>query len=218
MEIFKRHLSFNYFYGFLFLLNLLVLSHFVSYRIVAKPMIMASLIGCYITNEKKQNNGFNLAMIAALFGDAFLLFEGIDFFKIGLICFLVMQVLYTYTFYQQYVPDAKKLGLTLITLSATAGGVIYTIQDKLGELTVPIIIYAIAIVLMATSAIMRNPRLKGYRTMIVGVMLFVISDAVLALKEFGSGTPMLSYIVMITYMIAQFLIVKSQLIDSPSAT
>ena len=100
-----KYKSFTIFYSIIFFLNLLFFTWLTEYRVVSKPMIMASLIGFYISSAKKQSNAFLLAMIFALFGDIFLMFNGEEFFLIGLSCFLVMQLLYTITFLKDRVND-----------------------------------------------------------------------------------------------------------------
>ena len=92
MQYFERFKSFNIYFIILILLNILVLFVIQEYRMVAKPLIMASLIGFYIGHESRQSNGFIMGMIFALMGDIFLLFTSKEFFILGLLCFLLMQI------------------------------------------------------------------------------------------------------------------------------
>ncbi|KXK36730.1 MAG: YhhN-like protein [Bacteroidetes bacterium OLB9] len=70
-------------------------------------------------------------------------------------------------------------------------------------------IYILAITTMVGTAFNRRKNIPWYREVTVGVVLFLISDAVLGLSEFNIiDLPFSSTIVMLTYMIAQYLIVR----------
>lgn len=205
---FKKHLPFTLFFGVIFFLNILFMYVLQDYRMVAKPMIMASLIGFYITVERRQSNAFVLAMIFALLGDVFLMFKGDDFFLIGLLCFMVMQLLYTFLFSREGSKDMKRLLMISLPLLLLTVGVISVLWNDLGDLRIPVLVYAMAITAMVISAIYRKNILKGYSAVVLGVVLFLISDAVLAISKFGGALPFQDIVIMSTYMTAQFLIVR----------
>jgi uncharacterized membrane protein YhhN len=205
---FKKHLPFTLFFGVIFFLNILFMYVLQDYRMVAKPMIMASLIGFYITVERRQSNAFVLAMIFALLGDVFLMFKGDDFFLIGLLCFMVMQLLYTFLFSREGSKDMKRLLMISLPLLLLTVGVISVLWNDLGDLRIPVLVYAMAISAMVISAIYRKNVLKGYSAVVLGVVLFLISDAVLAISKFGGALPFQDIVIMSTYMTAQFLIVR----------
>lgn len=209
MQYFERFKSFNIYFIILILLNILVLFVIQEYRMVAKPLIMASLIGFYIGHESRQSNGFIMGMIFALMGDIFLLFTSKDFFILGLLCFLLMQIFYTLEFKKDLVSDKKQL--------TTRYGVVYLIGivflailwNGLGSMFWYVAIYILAITTMVGTAFNRRKNIPWYREVTVGVVLFLISDAVLGLSEFNIiELPFSSTIVMLTYMIAQYLIVR----------
>lgn len=179
-----------------------------EYRVVSKPMIMASLIGFYISSAKKQSNAFLLAMIFALFGDIFLMFNGEDFFLIGLSCFLVMQVLYTFTFLKDRINVLKSIIYRSLPIMFVSIAVITYLWDGLGEMRIPVAIYTAAITMMVISALIRRSNVKWYLPVVAGVLLFMVSDALIALSKFGPSFSGIEYGVMATYMIAQYLIVR----------
>ncbi|MCZ2339137.1 MAG: lysoplasmalogenase [Chitinophagales bacterium] len=167
---------------------------------VAKPLIMASLIGFYIGHESRQSNGFIMGMIFALMGDIFLLFTSKEFFILGLLCFLLMQIFYILEFKKDLVSDKKQL--------ITRYGVIYLIGivflailwNGLGSMFWYVAIYILAITTMVGTAFNRRKNIPWYREVTVGVVLFLISDAVLGLSEFNIiDLPFSSTIVMLTY-------------------
>jgi len=204
---FKKYTRFTIFFGILFMLNILFMYVLQDYRMVAKPMIMASLIGFYITVERRQSNAFVLAMIFALLGDVFLMFKGDDFFLIGLVCFMAMQLLYTYLFSREGSNDIKKLLIIGIPITLLTLVIISLLWSDLGELRIPVLIYALAISGMVISAIYRKSTMNGYLSVVSGVILFLISDAILAISKFGGAIPYQDVIIMSTNMAAQFLIV-----------
>jgi uncharacterized membrane protein YhhN len=210
MDSFK-YKSFTIFYGIIFSLNLLFFTWLTEYRVVSKPMIMASLIGFYISSAKKQSNAFLLAMIFALFGDIFLMFNGEDFFLIGLGCFLVMQVLYTFTFLKDKVNDIRSMIYRSLPVIIVSMAVITFLWDGLGEMRIPVAVYTAAISMMVISALIRRSNVIWYLPVVTGVLLFMVSDALIAVSKFGSSFSGIEYAVMATYMLAQYLIVRGMI-------
>lgn len=206
-----KYKSFTIFYSIIFFLNLLFFTWLTEYRVVSKPMIMASLIGFYISSAKKQSNAFLLAMIFALFGDIFLMFNGEDFFLIGLGCFLVMQVLYTITFLKDRVNDILLIIYRSLPILFISIAVIAYLWNGLGEMRIPVSVYTAAISLMVISALIRRSNMYWYFPVVIGVILFMISDALIAVSKFGPSFNGIEYGVMATYMLAQYLIVRGMI-------
>ena len=202
-----KYLKFTIFFGIIFLLNLLFLTYLPEYRAVAKPMIMASLIGFYISVERRQSNAFILAMIFALFGDVFLLFTSDIFFIIGLCCFLGMQLLYAFIFAKESSHNPKQLWFAIFGAGIAGITLITYIWSGLGILKVAVLVYCVAIISMIVTAVNRKQSLPGYSSVAIGVMLFLISDAILAITKFKTSFNGSEYLIMSTYMAAQFLIV-----------
>lgn len=215
MEFLSRYRSFTIFYSFIFIANLAFFTVLTEYRMVSKPMIMASLIGFYISTVSKQSNVFIMAMIFALFGDIFLLMKGEDFFLLGLGSFLLMQLLYAAEFYKDHITDRKSIFIkSFPVLLVTSCTMIY-LWDKLGNMRWPVLIYALAISLMIITALIRSPKIKWYQPVVVGVILFMLSDMALAVSKFGQMADLsIQYFVMATYMIAQYLIVRGMVEQS----
>jgi len=151
---------------------------------------MAGLIGFYIFIEKRQSNAFLAGLIFALLGDCFLLFSTVEFFVIGLICFLIMQVCYAVAF------NTKRR------------------WKDLGSIRTAVAFYAVAITIMAIYAYLRHPRLRGYKIVLLGVILFILSDALLAADKFNGTIPYGQIMVMVTYMLAQYFIVTGEVLSN----
>jgi uncharacterized membrane protein YhhN len=205
----KKYPYFNIFYFLIVVSNIVVLYYLTEYRSVAKPMIVASLIGFYITHAKKQSPGFIMALIFALMGDIFLMIEGEAFFILGLGSFLLMQILYIVEFLKDKTGFNNKSVIPIIGLSLIGAGFIFVLWPNLGNLKWPVTLYVFAVCTMVASAILRRKEIRWYSFVVVGVFLFFISDAWIALTKFDViSDHMSSVIIMISYMIAQYLIVR----------
>lgn len=209
MNLFNKHRNFNLLYLIIIVANILFMHVLTDYRMVSKPMIMASLIGFYISTERKQSNAFIMAMIFALFGDIFLMFKHEDFFLLGLGSFLIMQLLYTFTFLKDRIKDIKVIFIKAMPVLLISAAIIFYLWHDLATLQIPVLIYTLAISMMVISALIRRTSILWQFPVIVGVILFMISDAVLAISKFGNMvTPLAEITIIVTYMLAQYLIVR----------
>jgi uncharacterized membrane protein YhhN len=80
---------------------------------------------------------------------------------------------------------------------------------SLGDLKIPVTIYASVISIMLLFAfngflVWENP---GNKYIFVGAIVFVISDSILAVNKFYSPIERSSFFIMLTYLVAQYLIV-----------
>ena len=179
---------------------------------ILKPLIMASLMGLYISKASPQHPGFLLAMVFALFGDIFLLFEGDLFFKLGLACFLVMQLFYIAYF------NRNRTGITQIKMVIILGVLLTCVLflfyafDRLGENRIYVIAYSIALSTMAVFAILRSSRFI-FGPLALGACLFVISDLALAWNKFIKAFEGAGILILLTYALAQFLILNGVIFD-----
>ena len=206
MNFIQSHKYFVSFFTVVFTCNILFLHILTEYVIVAKPLIMCSLLGYYITHASPQSKSFLLALIAALFGDIFLLMPGEEFFLLGLGCFLAMQLLYLYCFLRQRSPIQSKMLTPVLLVFATAGICLVILWPGLQLMKIPVSIYTLAISAMAAAAWLRT-RARHYTWVAWGTVLFMVSDLTLALNKFYATLPLASEIIMATYMAAQFLII-----------
>jgi uncharacterized membrane protein YhhN len=146
----------------------------------------------------------------ALLGDVLLMLPGDSslYFQLGLGSFLIMQLSYIRLFTQQasglaWVPAHARLPL---------GGVMIYVFLFLAFLSpylasgmkIPVTLYALALGSMLYFAIcLRNQKI------VLGAFLFVVSDSVLAFGKFYYSFPMISTVVMSTYIVAQLLLISA---------
>lgn len=85
---------------------------------------------------------------------------------------------------------------------------IFLLWESLGSMRIPVAVYTMAIAAMVISGVIRRQNIKWYIPMIAGVVLFMISDAGIAINKFAAPFTGADYFIMSTYMVAQYLIVR----------
>lgn len=181
---------------------------------IAKPAIVASLIVLVINTSshlpKTIKNLTITALIFALLGDVLLMFAELSphFFSAGLVAFLLAHLYYVLVFFKHRNGDRSPL-VFIVILLIYALVLFYFLKDGLGVMLFPVIIYMSIILTMATAAYLRKNKVNSmsYRLVFTGAIFFMISDSILALNRFYESIPWSNISIMITYAIAQYLIV-----------
>jgi len=156
-----------------------------------------------------------LGLIACLAGDYFLSIEGNRNFLGGLSAFLIGHLFYIAHFSADFdqtnllLPQSRE---TLLVLAALAAVVLLRLWPWLQELKIPVILYTFAIMAMAYFARMAQPGLL----VLTGVVLFVISDVILANDKFTPLTrsffrKLMPHAVWLLYFSGQSLIVAGSI-------
>lgn len=175
-------------------------------RFFTKPLLLPLLILIYITrlkSEKIQLDKLFLAgLVLSFFGDLFLLFKW--GFLPGLGSFLLAHVFYIISFRKKTQNNIWKFWPIILGLFATT--LLVFLFPYLKEMKVPVIIYAIVISLMMYSALKTQNR-----NLIIGALLFLISDTLLSINLFFQPLMILNLFVMITYVFAQWFLVRGML-------
>lgn len=187
-------------------------------RYFFKPIILPALLGYYVTKATTRSNTFLVALFFCWAGDVLLMFDGEMFFMLGLVAFLTGHVFYIFSFRQFAWPNSTTLLPTQkvryafpILLAAT--GLVVVLYPKLGAFKIPVIVYAVVIMLMAINALFRIgfTNRASFIWVFVGAILFMVSDSALAINKFHTSFAGASIIIMLTYISAQFLIVEGVL-------
>lgn len=186
-------------------------------RFYAKPLIIPALMLYYYYAVVRHNNLSRLFLLGLFFsfaGDVFLLWD--NYFIPGLICFLITHLIYIIYFIKtanQVGFHLKKYPLLVIPVVAYAMSLLWILLPSLGTLTLPVVIYATVISAMLLAAINLFKKMAAtvYFYYITGAVLFVLSDSLLALNKFYHPFPMAGISIMVTYILAQYLITKGSI-------
>ena len=89
-------------------------------------------------------------------------------------------------------------------------GLIVVLYPFLGDLKIPVIFYALVLILMVLSALFRYGYTNNVSFWMVfcGAVLFMVSDSVLAINKFLEPVSHGAFWIMLTYCSAQFFIVS----------
>ena len=177
-----------------------------------KPLLMPILIVFVFQNTKFKSPLISLyiALLFSAIGDDLLLFSSLSdiYFLLGLLSFLVTQVFYCFIFYK-LIKWKKNRKISLILVFFYFSYLLCFLSlvfPYFGELIVPVLIYAFVIAIMGLLGF-----ISGFQSnnnfIILGSILFVISDSFIALNKFyfvSISSDFLQVIIMLTYVIAQF--------------
>ncbi len=179
----------------------------------SKPLILIALIVFFYKQSKHLNKSIRvitlLALMFSLIGDVLLMFvnKSANFFMSGLVAFLIAHIMYISVFYKSRNKTANKLPIIVILL-IYASGLFYFLIDGLGEMLIPVLLYLLVILTMATTAFIRKRSNKdSYKLVFIGAVFFMISDSLLALNKFYEPLPFSNISIILTYALAQYLIV-----------
>ena len=183
---------------------------------IFKPLIIFSLVFLYVFSLPKRLKWYVIALEFSFFGDVFLLFEGELFFILGLISFLLAHLL----FIKIVIDRIEKNNLKTMLVSSFPfliifGLLMFTLLDSLNELLIPVIIYGLVISIFGTVALIDYIQTKSKTAlfMLLGAVIFIISDTTLAINKFYSPSHFFEILVMVTYVLAQYFIFRSMVLS-----
>jgi uncharacterized membrane protein YhhN len=182
-----------------------------------KALIVPVLMILFICNLKMSLNKIHSIMFTGLFfsfaGDVLLEVpkDYGDMFLPGLFSFLIAQLMYLLAFLKtpgENIVFMKKPWLLMPVLIAGAVLVIYLFKG-LGAMKIPVITYAAVILTMVAGAVNRLGKVNrvSYFLVLAGAILFVMSDSSIAINNFRHHFKGASFFIMVTYILAQYLIV-----------
>jgi len=181
---------------------------------VTKPLVLVSLIIFFLKHNEhldpKTKTVMLLALLFSLLGDILLMFveNSSNFFIGGLVAFLLAHVMYILVFLKKRNQKKVSIPITFV-LIIYASGLFYVLKDSLGEMFIPVIAYILVILSMVISASLRKNSVSkaSYNLVFIGALFFMVSDSVLAVNKFYNPIPLSNILIMLTYAIAQYLIV-----------
>ncbi len=181
-----------------------------------KPILLPFLIlETYSSENFKTKNLLLSALLFSWIGDIILMFadKGELYFIFGLVSFLIAHIIFILLFTKQEKENTssnKLFWVGLLIVGFYLFGMLVLLYPSLGDLKIPVTVYAITISTMLLMAIKGyfNWRKPNNLTVLLGALIFVSSDSILAINKFHSTLPQSGFLIMITYIVAQFLITK----------
>lgn len=179
-------------------------------QFILKALIIPWLVVIFLINLKPFDNRMNtlilLGLIFSWAGDMVLQIT----FVPGLILFLLAHAMYLAAF---FMTPGKSTIFTLriwllIPVLLYGAGLCWYLYGDLGDMRLPVIVYAAVILLMLTGALNRSEKVNrnSYRLVLAGAVLFVLSDSAIAVNRFTWDFDYSGFVIMSTYIAAQYLI------------
>lgn len=155
------------------------------------------------------------ALIFSWAGDLFLMYgHESSYFLGGLGAFLIAQILYILILNKSV--DQKQVFLIKPLIPVILYGILLlsVLIPNAGNLVMPIVLYAVCLLGMVGSALLRQGRTikESFKWALIGAILFVLSDSLIAMDKFVLDLPYGSSFVMTTYILAQYYLVKGILL------
>ncbi|QIA06190.1 lysoplasmalogenase [Pseudomonas fluorescens] len=185
-------------------------THAALLCLLVKPLPVLALLGwLHDAPPSDYRRWISLGLIFSLIGDVLLAWPG-DLFVFGLGAFLVAHLAYL----KAYLSDCRRLALLPLILALSVGAVLLgiLISSGLGPLTVPVIVYGMAISAMLWRALARLGSGVPQRSALLaagGAVAFVFSDSVIGINRFVSPFNAAPYIIILSYWLGQWGIAAS---------
>lgn len=196
----------------------------ISLEYPVKPLIMIWIAVFFLLNRQKKEftNPVLLAFFFSWLGDILLMLSGRNemLFYAGVGGFFFAQIFYIYTF--TVYPNSNVKGLIqkkpliifyFLAYLAAIYGFLYSDLDHMMKPV--ILIYAISLIGMSLMALNRKGRVQhgSFILVFLGSILFVLSDSMIAIDKFHSEIPMAGFLIMITYISAQYMIMRGLILE-----
>jgi len=188
-----------------------------TFEYVAKPFILLWITVYFLLNTHRES--FRWLVILAFFfswiGDLILMFAWKNdlFFFSGIGGFFLSQVTYIFAFRKYKLEPGRSLlsrkPLWLLMFVLILGSIYWLIWPGLEGIMKPVVfIYALSLVGMSIAAFNRYGRtdMRSFWITFSGSLLFMASDSLLAVFKFLNDIPHGGFLVMVTYIAAQYLI------------
>jgi len=205
----------------------IILEHLNNFlpALIVKSLIIPALMLYYHLNIRKSYTSFHRLMMIGLFfswlGDVLLQFanDNVDlyfdsesYFLFGLAAFLGTQVFYFLAFIR---PKGANLIFSkriyqLVMVLGYGFLLLWFLYNKIPvDMRLPVIVYAIVIHAMLAAALNRYGKVNGVSYMLIalGALMFVLSDSMIAVTKFHQKIDFARIIIMISYIVAQYLII-----------
>ena len=191
---------------------------------LSKPLLLTSLALFFYVNTKTHVGRFSWFIFSGLcfsiLGDSILMLsenqsQSQHFFIWGLLSFLCTHICYLLAFLDIASLKTgwvrKNLWMALCALTLLFGNIGFLWYDLPIGLKAPVVIYSTVIIMMVLGCFNLKDRIPPsiFKGLLIGVLLFMISDNIIALNKFKSDSFLLfqpRLLIMSTYLLSQYLI------------
>jgi alkenylglycerophosphocholine hydrolase len=192
--------------GSLFIASLTVHPYPGSYILKALPiLIMAYLSYSYLKGCVK------ILMVSAFLfctaGDVLLDVSRVNYFVPALVSFMIAHILYSVVFFKDF--KFKKQRLIIVAAIIIYVSLIFCLSE-LGSLFIPVLIYILVITIMGIIVSFSDRPING---VLLGVLLFIVSDSLIAINKFIHPLPYSTFLNITIYYWAQYEIGMGMLLD-----
>lgn len=212
-----KHRWLLYLFGITLLAELIAIYYGFEYvQYITKPLLMI-IMGWFVLLQpisgKRIKALLLFAILFSLGGDVFLLFDqkGGPNFMLGLFSFLMAHLFYIVLFLhikKSHRPQRSWNAWIISSLLVYVTVLFYLLSPNLGELKIPVVIYALVLSTMLISAMHAFHFTNNTgRWVIIGAFLFVMSDSLLAINKFYTPFAFAGLAIISTYALAQYLII-----------
>jgi uncharacterized membrane protein YhhN len=173
-------------------------------KLIVKPVPVLVMLFLLKPDSKYRKYIF-YGLLFSVIGDILLEWSP-DFFVYGLVAFLTGHIAYILAFFNR---SKKMPGIPLILLITYGVGIFWILSPHLQEMKIPVLIYIIVILTMAWRAFAQSKFNRYAIFAVIGALLFVFSDSLIAINKFHTAIPFARYFIMTLYWGAQSLIFYS---------
>lgn len=202
-------------------------SKWLDYPVKPFILIWIAVYFLIMTNPQPYRWLVLLAFFFSWAGDMLLMFGWKNdlFFFAGVAGFFLSQITYIQVFSKFSLNQGKGLierkPMWILPFLIYLAGIYSILYQSLEGIMKPVVaLYAISLLGMSAAAFNRKGLMdqKSFWILFGGSIFFVISDSLLAINKFATPIPNEGFLVMATYMLAQYLIMRGLLLNKQSIT
>ena len=187
-----------------------VSTHAMVLCLLTKPVPVLALLGWLHSGPvSPYRHWISIGLGFSLLGDILLAWPQ-DLFVFGLVAFLFAHLAYL----KAYLADCRRAAVPALILALLAGGSLLSVMASqgLGDLLVPVGVYALAISAMLWRALARLgsgvPKHSAWLAA-AGALAFVVSDSLIGIDRFVQPFSAAPYLIILSYWLGQWGIAAS---------
>lgn len=193
----------------------------LPYRFISKPLVIGSLLIYFFLKSSNFNKVDRYPIILALFfmilGDISLLYIDNYFaFTTGFVLFMAANIMYLIAFYSKVTYRIQAIIPYWMVVIGVCISILLIIYDGVGIFLIPVLIFMVIAFYMVQTTYVRygTTNKTSYYLVFAGAILFIISECIIAFRVFYLPVPFERTLVMLSYGLGNFFIIKGLLLDN----